>query len=266
MLVHSRWGRGLAWSVFGLLFLAVFGLPLLTVVTMAFAKTWNSTLPSGFTTQHVADALLHHGKVYLLTSLQTAILTTLISLFIGTVAAIGAHRASSAVRTFMDGALLVPIAVPSVVIGLNLLLAFSHEPIQLNGMPLMVILAHVCIVTAFSYSTASAALSRLDETTLQVAESLGAKPSYVLRRVTLPLLTPGLIAGAGLSFALSMGELGATIMVYPPAFATQPVAIFQITDKSADFITGGAYAVVLMTATVITLILMSLVKSKASYR
>ena len=266
MLVHSRSGRIVAWIIFAVLFIPVFGFPLLTVVTMAFVKSWNSTLPSGFTFDHVINAVVDNGRINLLTSLQTAVLATVISLFIGTVGAIGCSRSGPRVRKLMDSAFLVPIAVPSVVVGLNLLLAFSHKPLQLNGLPLMVVLAHVCLVTAFSYTTASAAMSRIDQNTLQVAESLGARPRYVLRRVTLPLLTPGLIAGAGLSFALSMGELGATIMVYPASYATQPVAIFQLTDKSADFINGGAYAVVLITATVIVLALMSRIRTKASFR
>lgn len=266
MLVHTKSGRAIAWIIFALLFIPIFGFPLLTVVTMAFVESWNTTLPSGFTFEHVISAIVDNGRINLLTSLQTAVLATVISLFVGTVGAIGCSRAGPRVRKVMDSAFLIPIAVPSVVIGLNLLLAFSHQPFQLNGMPLMVVMAHVCIVTAFSYTTASAAMSRIDPITMQVAESLGARPRYVLRKVTLPLLTPGLIAGAGLSFALSMGELGATIMVYPASFTPQPVAIFQLTDKSADFINGGAYAVVLITATVIVLALMSRIRTKASFR
>ena len=82
----------------------------------------------------------------------------------------------------------------------------------------------------------------------------------------MPLLTPALIAGAGLSFALSMGELGATIIVYPANFATQRVRSFEITDKSADFLAGGAYTTVLLVATVRVLGALSLIRTKASQR
>lgn len=266
MLVHSKSGRALAWLLFAVLFVPIFGFPLLTVILMGFAKTWNSTLPSGLTFSHIRDALTGAGRTSLLTSLETAVLATLISLVLGTWAAIAARQASRAVRKIVDGAFLVPIAVPSVVVGLSLLLGFSRTPFRLNGLPLLVVIAHVVLVTAFSYTTASAALSRLDPACQQVAASLGARPHYVLRKVTMPLLLPGLIAGAGLSFALSMGELGATVMVYPANYVTQPVSIFQLTDKSADFIDGGAYTVVLLAATVIVLIAMSLIRTRASHR
>lgn len=266
MLVHSKPGRAFAWLVFVLLFVPIFGFPLATVLLMGVAKNWSSMLPSGLTLSHLIQAVEGAGRVSLLTSLETAVLASLVALVVGTWGALAAQQAASRFRLVVDGAFLVPIAVPSVVIGLSLLLGFSRAPFRLNGLPLLVVIAHVVLVMAFAYSTASAALVRADPAYVQVAASLGAKPGYVLRRVTLPLLTPALIAGAGLSFALSMGELGATVMVYPANFATQPVKVFEITDKSADFLTGGAYTTVLLGATGIVLGAMSLIRNRASQR
>ena len=62
---------------------------------------------------------------------------------------------------------------------------------------------------------------------------------YRLAHVTLPLIAPYLIAAFGLSFALSMGELGATVMVYPPGWVTLPVAIFGLTDRGDIFWSGA---------------------------
>ncbi len=65
-----------------------------------------------------------------------------------------------------------------------------------------------------------------------------------LLKVTLPLIAPYLIAAFGLSFALSMGELGATVMVYPPGWVTLPVAIFGLTDRG-DIFSGAALTMIL---------------------
>jgi 2-aminoethylphosphonate transport system permease protein len=75
----------------------------------------------------------------------------------------------------------------------------------------------------------------------------------LLRRVTLPLIAPYLIAAFGLSFALSMGELGATVMVYPPGWVTLPVAIFSLTDRG-DIFSGAALTMVLVAVTLILLL------------
>ncbi len=82
----------------------------------------------------------------------------------------------------------------------------------------MVIVAHVVLISAFAFGNVSAGLSRLAPDYERVAASLGAPPAYLLRRVTLPLIAPCPAASFGLSFALSMGELGATVMVYPPGW------------------------------------------------
>jgi len=81
----------------------------------------------------------------------------------------------------------------------------------------------------------------------------GATPFYRLRRVTLPLVAPYLFAAFGLSFALSMGELGATVMVYPPGWVTLPVAIFGLTDRG-DIFSGAALTIVLVAVTLALLL------------
>ena len=71
--------------------------------------------------------------------------------------------------------------------------------------------------------------------------------------VTLPLLAPYLVAAFGLSFALSMGELGATVMVYPPGWVTLPVSIFSLTDRGEIF-AGAALTMILVAATLVLLL------------
>lgn len=160
---------------------------------------------------------------------------------------------------------MLPVAVPSVVVGTAVLVAFSKPPMLLNGTRWIVILAHTILVTAFAYASVSAAIVRLDPMYEQAAASLGARPSYVLWRIKLPLLLPALTAAAGLCFALSMGELSATMMLYPPDWTPLPVQIFAATDRGSLF-TGAAVAVVLMGTTLLVLLGVSRVRTRASYR
>jgi 2-aminoethylphosphonate transport system permease protein len=165
----------------------------------------------------------------------------------------------------LDALFVLPVAVPSVVVGLATLVAFSQPPMLLNGTRWIVIIAHSVLVTAFAYQSVSAAITRLDPAYEQAAASLGASPAYVLWRVRLPLLLPSLTAAAGLCFALSMGELSATMMLYPPDWTPLPVLIYAATDRGALF-TGSAIAVVLMAATLLVLLAVSRIRTRASYR
>ncbi|MGW6095138.1 ABC transporter permease [Streptomyces sp. NPDC055157] len=264
MLVHSRTGKWATWAVFFLLFVPLFALPLLVIVAASFTTNWSGAFPSGPTTEHYRAATSGDSLQALTTSLITAVGASLLALTIGSWAALAAGTLRRGKR-FLDGLFMLPVAVPSVVVGLAVLVAFSKPPMLLNGTRWIVILAHTILVTAFAYQSVSAATVRLDPMYEQAAASLGARPSYVLWRIKLPLLLPSLTAAAGLCFALSMGELSATMMLYPPDWTPLPVQIFAATDRGSLF-TGAAVAVVLMGTTLLVLLAVSRIRTKASYR
>ncbi|MFJ5529260.1 ABC transporter permease [Streptomyces sp. NPDC093261] len=265
MLVHSRTGRWVLWGLFLVLFLPLFALPLLVILAASFAGHWSGVLPSGFTTAHYTAATRGESLQALTTSLVTALAASLLALAVGTWGALGAHALPKPVRRVFDALFVLPVAVPSVVVGLAILVAFSQPPVLLNGTRWIVLLAHTVLVTAFAYQSVSAALLRLDPSYEQAAASLGARPGYVLWRVRLPLLLPSLTAAAGLCFALSMGELSATMMLYPPDWTPLPVRIYAATDRGSLF-TGSALAVVLMTATLLVLFAVARIRTRAAHR
>ncbi|MFI8342507.1 ABC transporter permease [Streptomyces sp. NPDC085639] len=265
MLVHSKSGRWAAWGLFGLLFLPLFALPLLVVVAASFSTHWSGAFPSGPTTENYAGAVRGESLQALTTSLVTAVAASLLALTVGTWAALAAAALKKRGKRLMDALFMLPVAVPSVVVGLAVLVAFSRPPVLLNGTGSIVILAHTILVTAFAHQSVSAAIVRLDPAYEQAAASLGARPAYVLWRVKLPLLLPSLTAAAGLCFALSMGELSATMMLYPPDWMPLPVRIFTATDRGSLF-SGSAVAVVLMATTLLVLLAVSRVRTRASYR
>ncbi|MEU2437675.1 ABC transporter permease subunit [Streptomyces rubradiris] len=265
MLVHSRKTRWAVWAVFLVLFLPLFALPLLVILGASFATHWSGTLPSGPTLDHYRSATRGEALQALTTSLVTAVAASLLALTAGTWAALAGAALKKRHRRVLDALFVLPVAVPSVVVGLAVLVAFSQPPLLLNGTRWIVITAHTVLVTAFAHQSVSAALTRLDPAYEQAAASLGARPAYILFRVRLPLLLPSLTAAAGLCFALSMGELSATMMLYPPDWTPLPVLIYAATDRGALF-TGSAVAVVLMTATLLVLFAVSRVRTRASYR
>ncbi|MEV5675107.1 ABC transporter permease subunit [Streptomyces sp. NPDC052179] len=265
MLVHSRTGKWATWSVFFLLFVPLFAVPLLVIVAASFTTNWSGAFPSGPTTKHYAAATSGDSLQALTTSLVTALSASLLALLIGSWAALAAASLRKRGKRFLDALFMLPVAVPSVVVGLAVLVAFSQPPVLLNGTRWIVILAHTVLVTAFAYQSVSAAIVRLDPMYEQAAASLGARPSYVLWRIRLPLLLPSLTAAAGLCFALSMGELSATMMLYPPDWTPLPVQIFAATDRGSLF-TGAAVAVVLMGTTLLVLLGVSRIRTRASYR
>ncbi|MCP3819511.1 ABC transporter permease subunit [Streptomyces sp. A3M-1-3] len=265
MLVHSRKGKWATWALFFALFLPLFALPLLVIVAASFSTHWSGAFPSGPTAEHYGSAVRGDSLQALITSLVTAVTASLLALTVGTWAALAGAALKERGKRVLDALFMLPVAVPSVVVGLAILVAFSRPPMLLNGTRWIVILAHTVLVTAFAHQSVSAAIVRLDPAYEQAAAGLGARPSYVLWRVRLPLLLPSLNAAAGLCFALSMGELSATMMLYPPDWMPLPVQIFTATDRGSLF-TGSAVAVVLMGTTLLVLLAVSRIRTRASFR
>jgi 2-aminoethylphosphonate transport system permease protein len=247
------------------LFLVIYGLPIAVIALASFAGQWNDILPINLTFGHYFEAFHSDSLDSLEASLMTGALASAAALVAGTWAALALRRQRPVPKRILDLLFFVPSAVPSVSIGLSLLVAFSQPPLILNGTTLIVLIAHFVLISAFTYGNITAGLARLPTDYEQVAESLGARPFYRLRRVTLPLLTPYLIAAFSLSFALSMGELGATVMIYPPSWVTLPVKIFALSDRGAIF-DAAALTMILGAATLAILIGLSRVSNRAAVR
>jgi 2-aminoethylphosphonate transport system permease protein len=263
VLVWARSGRWLVWAL-GALVLAVFyGAPILVIGLASIAGHWNGMLPSDFTLRHFVDAFQGASGEELRASILTGLIASALSLGVGTVAGLALRGVRPVIRRVLDLLFFMPSAVPSVSVGLGLLVAFSRPPVLLNGTTTIVFVAHFILISAFTYGSVSAGLARIAPQYEEIAESLGARPVYRLRRVTLPLIAPYLLAAFSLSFALSTGELGATIMVYPPGWVTLPVGIFALTDRGAIF-DGAALTVILVASTLVVLLVLSWLSRRVS--
>lgn len=259
MLVWSKAARRTILVVFAVVLVVLLFAPLAVVVIAALAREWNGVLPTSLTFGHLRDALSAENLDSLTVSIRTALLAGAIAVFFGTWAALSAARLPRLLRSIVDALFVLPVAVPSVVIGLGLLVAFSQRPILLNGTKWIVVAAQTMLVFSFAYSTVSAALVRLDNEYIDLAASLGARPTRVQLTVRLPLLLPAITAATALSVALCMGELGATIMVYPPGWRTLPVVIFGLSDRGNVFL-ASADTLVLLVATALLLLIIGRIR------
>ncbi|ALR78711.1 2-aminoethylphosphonate ABC transport system, membrane component PhnV [[Enterobacter] lignolyticus] len=252
MLIWSSKGRIAAGALAVTLFAVFFFLPLAVILMSSLSQQWNGVLPSGFTLAHFVNAFRGAAWDALFSSLTIGFCASLFALLCGVWAALALRQYSSRVQKYLGMAFYLPSAIPSVSVGLGILVAFSQGPLQMNGTFGIVLAAHFVLISAFTFSNVSTGLARISADIENVASSLGASPWYKLRHITLPLLMPWMLSALALSLSLSMGELGATVMIYPPGWTTLPVAIFSLTDRG-NIADGAALTIVLVA---ITLLLM----------
>ncbi|WP_058913406.1 2-aminoethylphosphonate ABC transport system, membrane component PhnV [Entomohabitans teleogrylli] len=253
MLVWSRSGRLLAGGIAVALFALFFLLPLAVILMSSLSQQWNGILPSGFTLSHFVRALQGASRDALYASLAVGFAASLFALLCGVWAALALRQYSRGWQQRLSLLFYLPNAVPSVSVGLGILVAFSQGPLQMNGTFWIVPAAHFVLISAFTFSNVTAGLARLSADIENVAASLGASPWYRLRHITLPLLSPWMVSALALSLSLSMGELGATVMIYPPGWTTLPVAIFSLTDRGS-IADGAALTMVLVAVTLVLMI------------
>ena len=159
-------------------------------------------------------------------SLKVAVLASLTATGLGTLAALVLERHGRfRGRALFTGLVFGPMVMPEVMIGLSLLLMFIG--IGLDRGLLTIVIAHATFCTGFVAVVVAARLRGLDRSLEEAAADLGAPPLRVLLTVTLPLLTPAIVAGALLAFTLSLDDLVIASFVSGPGSTTLPMRLYS---------------------------------------
>ena len=214
--------------------------PVLAVVVISvFRQEIVSFPPDGFSLRWYANAFdkreFARGFV---TSFQVALLATLIGVPAGTAAAYAIMRGRFPGRDALNTLLLGPLVVPGVVSGTALYLFFVRAEdwvdADIKGTLTGLIAAHVLLTIPWTVRLVTASLQGMDRAAEEAAANLGARPFTVFRRITLPMLRPGVVAAALFSFIQSFENLELTLLLVGPGRTTLPVAMLNYLEFRVD--------------------------------
>ncbi|WP_119270182.1 ABC transporter permease [Taklimakanibacter deserti] len=221
--------RGLAWA--GVLFLIA---PLLVVIPVSFTPERYLSLPSDALSLRHYETLIFDRRWSggILTSLLIASVTTLLSVVIGTLCAVGMWRIGGRSMQLLRLMILAPLIVPSIVHAL----AFYRTWIDLGWLDTVwgVIVAHTTICVPLVMITVSAALSGFDYRLEYAARSLGARPFTVLWRIILPNIVPGVVSGGVFAFITSWDEIITVLFITARKVRTLPQTIWSSIMERVD--------------------------------
>ena len=222
-LVNLRNFRGfrfISWSVLAFLYL-----PLLHVVIYSFNSSRIATIWETFSTRWYIKTL-HNDDIQraLKNSLQIAFVATIFSTLFAVLAALGLVRMKRAGKTISWALIGAPLIIAEIVLAVGTLAFFIAVGIPL-GKPGMMI-AHTAFCIPFALLPISARLGQLEAEPFEAAADLGANERQILWRITLPLLSPAIIAGALLAFAISIDDFITSFFIAGPGSTTLPVYIF----------------------------------------
>ncbi len=222
---RQRWFRRGLGLLTAIVYLGVLA-PILVVVLASVSPTEVFTFPPpGFTLrwyrEFFGDSNMREGFWL---SFVVATVSAVGALGLGTAAAIGLTRERFVLRHVVSAFFLSPVIFPSLITGVALLLYF-----RTLGLPTLpgLILGHAIISVPYVIRTVAASLAGFDVSLEEAARIHGAPPLRAFLRVTLPVIQPGILAGAVFAFIVSFSELNVSLFLSGPGAATLPIHIFS---------------------------------------
>lgn len=241
----ERIGRIALIAVAGLV-LAFLLLPILAIVPMSFNPTSFLVFPSGAPSLRWYRVLATSPEWTraFVNSLAIAAATTAIATPLGTLAAIGLVNVRTRARPLIVALLGAPLVVPVIVVAIAFYFLFA--PMGLTNSFVGLVVAHTVLAAPFVVVVVAASLQGFDIRLLRAAASLGARPATVLFRVLLPLIAPGVSAGAVFAFMTSFDETVVALFLAGPEQRTLPMQMFEgVREQISPAITAAATLLVI---------------------
>jgi spermidine/putrescine transport system permease protein len=239
------WPIGLA--IYGFLYL-----PLIIVVLFSFNDSKLNAEWVGFTWKWYQ--ILFQDEVLLraaANSLIIALISSFCATFLGTLAGMALHKYR---LRFLSGLVMAPIAVPDILMGISLLMFFVMLNVSL-GM-VSIVLSHITFCIGYVAIVVRSRLVGMDESLVEAARDLGATPWQSFRLITLPLIMPGIIAGALMAFTLSIDDFVITFFTAGVGSTTLPLQIYSMI-KIAVTPEVNAISTLLMLLTLVLILIVS---------
>jgi iron(III) transport system permease protein len=175
---------------------------------------------------------------------------------IGSLTAYVTVRKRSLLTGFMDILLMVPYVLPGAVMALGLIIGFNRYPLWLAGTAFIMILSFTVRKIPYTVRSGVGFLYQMDPNVDEASINLGVSPGLTFLKITVPIMLPGILSGAILSWIETINELSSSVMLYTGRTSTIAVAIFSEVARNS-FGTAAAMATILTVTTVVMLLIFS---------
>jgi putative spermidine/putrescine transport system permease protein len=235
--------------------LALLLAPAIIIIVVSFTSSYSLRFPPPGYSLRWYGALVDAWQLQFaaMNSLKVALWTTLLAVVLGVGAALGIGRSRSATAIMLDALFMSPLMLPGIAFGLSALMLFSALGMALSALTLVI--GHAVVCVPFVVRVTSAALVQLDPALLESSASLGASRLYGFRRVTLPLIMPGVLAGGFLAFMSSFDNVIVSLFLRSAGTDMLPIRMWQDVEGQLD-VRIAAVSGLLIGATLVLLAIM----------
>lgn len=251
--------------VFGALTIVFLIGPSLVIIPMGFSSSKILEFPPpGFSLQWyenmVTSATWTSGFV---NSFEVAVCTAVAASILGTLASLGMARGRFPGKAIANALILSPLVVPVIVIAIGMFSLFVRW--KITGSVFGLVVAHTALSVPYVVVSVTTSLRTMDRNLEMAAANLGANPARTFRYITLPLIMPGVFAGALFAFLSSWDEVVVAIFLTTTKFRTLPTVMWEQVRQVVDP-TVASVATVLLVVTTVVLTLALVVRRQAPVR
>lgn len=251
-------------NVYSFIIYAILYIPVLVMMIFSFNDQRYNYYWNGFTTQWYGK-LLHNDALIgsLWYSVVIAVLSTVISVLIGTIGALGLKRYEFKMKKMINNILYIPIIVPEIVLAVALLIIFMNVGVNL-GMG-TILIGHCTFCIPYAVVTIKGRISGDGDSLEEASMDLGANRIQTFIRVTLPSIMPGVMSAAFLSFTLSIDDVVMSNMLAGAKQSTLPVLILSM-NKSGVTPDVNALTTIMILVIVVAMVLNNIIKKALKRR
>ena len=230
-------------------------LPQITVIITSFLKELTPGMfTSTFTLDNYINTIFTKNNKVISNTYLFGLAAISIVVVLGVLIAYLAVRKRSALTSSLDTMTMLPYIIPGSVLGIAFLYAFSRPPLVMSGTAIIIIIALAARRMPYTIRSSTSIIGQISPSIEEAAISLGASEMRSFRQITLPMMLPGVFAGAIMSWVTVISELSSSIILYRAATQTLTVSIYVEVIRNS-FGNAAAYSTVLTLTSVISLLL-----------
>ncbi len=240
-------------TVLIVLILLFFYLPIVYMIVFSFNSSKSLTVFTGFSLYWYEHMLASHDMMEALgTTFSVALLATLISTVVGTLAAIGLSSSRKVIRQIMEQIDNLPIMNPEIVTAIGLMLLFITLQVQKGYVTML--LAHIAFCIPYVILTIMPKIRSLNPNLADAAMDLGATPTQALTKVIIPQITPGILSGALIAFTMSIDDFVISYFVTGRGVKNLSIMVYTMSKRVNPSINAISTLVVVIITVILLLI------------
>lgn len=237
-------------------------IPQIVVIFTSFLKTSGGAVFSGgFSLDSYRNILLGKNNMVIVNTYIMGIIAIIIIIVLGILISYLTVRKRSGVTAALDITSMFPFIIPGSVLGIAYLFAFSEKPLLLSGTMFIMIIAFAIRRMPYTIRSSTAIITQISPSIEEAAISLGASDKKAFMKVIIPMMMPGVIAGAIMSWITVISELSSSIILYTSGTQTLTVSIYSEVIRG-NYGNASAYSTILTLTSIISLLIFFKVTGK----